>query len=96
MKLTPIGDRILVKRVESETTSAGGIIIPETAKEKPQEAEVVAVGTGRLLENGERLAPPVKAGDHVLFAKYAGDEVKLDDVDHLIVRSSEVLAIIEH
>lgn len=96
MKLTPIGDRILVKRVESETKTAGGIIIPETAKEKPQEAEVVAVGTGRLLDNGDRLAPPVKPGDHVLFAKYSGDEVKLDDVEHLIVRSSEILAIIEH
>jgi chaperonin GroES len=96
MKLTPIGDRILVKRVEGETMSKGGIIIPETAKEKPQEAEVVAVGTGKLLDNGERLRPPVNAGDHILFAKYAGDEIKIDGVEHLIVRSDEILAIVEH
>jgi len=96
MKLKPIGDRILVKRVESETTSAGGIIIPETAKEKPQEAEVIAVGDGRLLDSGERMAPPVKVGNRILFAKYSGDEIKLDGEDHLIIRSDEILAIIEH
>ena len=95
MNFRPIGDRLLVKRVESETTSKGGIIIPETAKEKPQEAEIVAVGDGKLLDNGERVKPPVEVGDHVLFAKYAGDEVKLEGVDHLIVRTDEVLAIIE-
>ncbi len=95
MKLTPIGDRILVKRVESETKSKGGIIIPETAKEKPQEAEVVAVGTGKLLDSGERLPIPVKTGDRILFAKYAGDEIKLDGEDHLIVRSDEILAVVE-
>jgi chaperonin GroES len=96
MNLKPIGDRILVKRVESETTSAGGIIIPETAKEKPQEAEVIAVGDGRLLDNGERMAPSVKTGDRILFAKYSGDEIKLDGDDHLIIRADEILAIIEH
>ena len=95
MNLTPIGDRILVKRVESETMSKGGIIIPETAKEKPQEAEVVAVGTGKLLDTGERLKPPVVVGDRILFAKYAGDEIKLDGEDHLIVRSDEILAVVE-
>ncbi len=95
MQLKPIGDRILVKRVESETKSAGGIIIPETAKEKPQRAEVIAVGHGRLLDNGERMAPPVKTGDHILFAKYSGDEIKLDGDEHLIIRSDEILAIIE-
>ena len=96
MKLRPIGDRILVKRIESETTSAGGIIIPESAKEKPQEAEVIAVGDGKLLDNGERIAPPVHAGDHILFAKYSGDEIKLEGEDHLIVRSDEILALIEN
>jgi chaperonin GroES len=96
MKLKPIGDRILVKRVESETKSAGGIIIPETAKEKPQEAEVIAVGDGRLLDNGERMAPPVQIGNRILFAKYSGDEIKLDGDDHLIIRADEILAIIEH
>lgn len=95
MNLKPIGDRILVKRIESETTSKGGIIIPDAAKEKPQEAEVVAVGDGKLLDNGERLAPPVQPGDRVLFAKYAGDEIKLAGDDHLIIRSSEILAKIE-
>jgi len=96
MKLRPIGDRILVKRVESETKSAGGIIIPDSAKEKPQEAEVIAVGDGKLLDNGERVAPPVKTGDRVLFAKYSGDEVKLDGEEHLIIRTDEILARIEH
>lgn len=96
MNFRPIGDRLLVKRVESESTSQGGIIIPETAKEKPQEAEIVAIGDGRLLDNGERVRPPVSVGDKVLFAKYAGDEVKLDGEDHLIIRSDEILAIIEH
>jgi chaperonin GroES len=95
MTLRPIGDRILVKRVESETKSAGGIIIPETAKEKPQEAEVIAVGEGKLLDNGERFAPPVKPGDRVLFAKYSGDEIKLAGETHMIMRSDEILAIIE-
>ena len=96
MNLKPIGDRILVKRVESETKSAGGIIIPDSAKEKPQEAEVIAVGAGKLLDNGERVAPPVSIGDRVLFAKYSGDEVKLDGEEHLIIRTDEILARIEH
>jgi len=96
MNLKPIGDRILVKRIESETKSKGGIIIPDSAKEKPQEAEVVAVGDGKLLKSGERLAPPVTPGDRVLFAKYAGDEIKLAGDDHLIIRSDEILAKIEH
>jgi len=95
MKLKPIGDRVLVKRVESETKSKGGIIIPDSAKEKPQEAEVLEVGQGRLLDNGERLPPPVKPGDRVLFARYAGDEIKLAGDEHLIIRSDEILAIIK-
>ena len=96
MNLKPIGDRILVKRVESESKSTGGIIIPDSAKEKPQEAEVIAVGAGKLLDNGERVAPPVSIGDRVLFAKYSGDEVKLDGEEHLIIRTDEILARIEH
>lgn len=96
MNLKPIGDRILIKRMEGEARSKGGIIIPDAAKEKPQEAEVVAVGDGKLLDNGERRKPPVHPGDHVLFAKYAGDEIKLAGDDHLIIRSDEILARIEH
>jgi chaperonin GroES len=96
MNLKPIGDRILIKRLEGESTSKGGIIIPDAAKEKPQEAEVVAVGDGKLLDNGERRKPQVQPGDRVLFAKYAGDEIKLAGDDHLIIRSDEILAKIEH
>lgn len=96
MKLKPIGDRILVKRVESESTSKGGIIIPDTAKEKPQEGEVVAVGDGKLLDSGERVPPPVEPGYRVLVGKYAGDEIKLEGEELLIVRTDDVLAIVEH
>ena len=94
-KLTPLGDRILLRRIESEERSQGGIIIPDTAKEKPQEAEVVAVGDGRLLDSGERVPPPVDPGDRVLFARYAGNEIKLDGVEHLIVRSDDLLGVLE-
>ena len=95
MKLKPLGDRILVKRVESESTSAGGIIIPDTAKEKPQQGEVVAVGVGKLLDSGERVAPPVATGDRVLFGKYSGDEINVDDEELLIIRMDDVLAVVE-
>jgi len=91
----PLHDRVLLKRVASESKSAGGLFIPESAKEKPQEAEVVAVGTGRLV-NGEKIAEmTVKPGDKVLFGKYAGDEIKLEGVAHIILRESDILAIIE-
>ncbi len=94
MKFRPLYDRILVKRVTAESRSAGGLIIPDSAKEKPQEAEVVATGGGRVLPNGEIRAVTVAAGDRVLFGKYTGDEVKLDGEEHLILREEDILAII--
>lgn len=90
----PLYDRVLVKRVESEARSAGGLYIPETAKEKPQQAEVIAVGNGRLTDDHQTVPLVVKPGDRVLFGKYAGDEIKLEGVDHIILRESDILAII--
>ena len=90
----PLGDRILVKRVESETKTKGGIIIPDTAKEKPQEALVVAVGPGAVRTDGSRRELLVKAGDRILFGKYSGTEVKIDGQDHLILNESDVLGVI--
>ncbi len=92
MPIKPLYDRILVKRLEEEEQQIGGIIIPDTAKEKPQEGEVVAVGAGRILENGERQLPDVKAGDKILFGKYAGTEVKYEDDEYLIMREDDILA----
>jgi chaperonin GroES len=94
MKIRPLHDRILVKRIEEETTTKGGIIIPDTAKEKPQEGRVVAVGTGKLLEDGTVRPLDVKAGDKVLFGKYAGSDVNVDGDEHIIIREEDVLAII--
>jgi len=94
MKVKPLHDRILVKRIEPEEKVKGGIIIPDTAKEKPLEGKVVAVGTGRLDDNGKRIPLEVKAGDRVLIGKYAGTEIKIDEVEHVIVREDEVLGII--
>ena len=94
MKIRPLHDRILVKRIEEENTTKGGLIIPDTAKEKPQEGRVVAVGSGKLLEDGSVRALDVKTGDKVLFGKYAGTEVKLDGDEHIIIREDDVLAII--
>ena len=95
MKIRPLHDRIIVKRVEGEEKTKGGIIIPDTAKEKPLEGLVVAVGKGRTLDDGKVVAPAVKEGDRILFGKYAGTEVKLGGVEHLIVREDDILAIIE-
>jgi chaperonin GroES len=95
MKIRPLQDRVIVKRVDEEEKTAGGIIIPDSAKEKPMEGEVVAVGNGKVLENGTKIAPDVKAGDRVLFGKYAGTEVKIDGVEHLIMREDDILGIIE-
>jgi len=95
MKVKPLADRILVKREEPSETVRGGIIIPDTAKEKPQEAKVIEVGPGRLDEDGKRMALEVKKGDRVLMGKYAGTEVKIDGEDHLILREDDVLAVIE-
>ena len=93
MKLRPLNDRVLIKRLESETLSKGGIIIPDNAKEKPAEGIVVAVGEGKLLENGKVRALEVKAGDKVFFRKYAGNEVTIEGVEHIIMREEEVLAV---
>jgi len=95
MKLRPLNDRVLVLRIEEEEKTAGGIIIPDTAKEKPQEGKVVAVGAGKLNDKGERIPMVVKEGDRVLFGKYAGNEVKIDGVEHLIMREDDILAIVE-
>jgi len=95
MKLRPLQDRILVKRVEEESTTKGGIIIPDTAKEKPAEGEVVAVGIGRIGEDGKRIALEIKKGDKILFGKYSGTEVKIESEEYLIMREEDVLGIIE-
>jgi chaperonin GroES len=93
--MRPLHDRILVKRVEEEAKTKGGIIIPDTAKEKPQEAKVVAVGSGRVTDDGKVIALEVKKGDRVLFGKYSGSEVTIEGEEHLIIREEDVLAIIE-
>ena len=94
MKLQPLHDRVIIKRLESATKTAGGIVIPDTAKEKPMKGEVVAVGKGRTLDNGQLLAPSVKAGDKVLFGKYAGSEFKIDDIEYVSVKEDEIIAIV--
>ena len=94
MKVRPLHDRLIVRRIEEKETVKGGIIIPDSAKEKPQEGEVIAVGEGRLDDSGKRIPMQVKKGDKVLFAKYAGSDIKLDDQDHLIVLESDILGII--
>ena len=95
MKIRPLHDRILVKREEEKEVKKGGIIIPDTAKEKPQEGKVIAVGGGNVNEDGKKIPLDVKAGDKILFGKYSGSEVKLDDEEYLILREEDVLAIIE-
>jgi chaperonin GroES len=95
MKVRPLYDRVLVKRLEEKEQKRGGIIIPDTAKEKPMEGKVVAVGSGKLDDNGKRVPLEVKAGDRVLFGKYAGTEIKIDDEEHVILREDEVLGIID-
>jgi len=95
MKMRPLHDRLLVKRVEGEAKSKGGIIIPDTAKEKPQEGKVIAVGSGRVTDDGKVVALEVKKGDRVLFGKYSGSEVQIEGEEHLIIREEDVLAILE-
>lgn len=95
MKFRPLHDRVLVKRISPETKTVGGIIIPDSAKDKPQEAEVVAVGNGRVLDSGEVRSMSVKVGDRVLFGKYTGDEVKLDGEEHVVLREEDILAVLE-
>jgi len=95
MKVKPLQDRVIVKRVEEEEKTKGGIIIPDTAKEKPQEGKVVSVGAGKVSDKGERIALEVKAGDRVLFGKYSGNEITIDGQEHLIMREDDIIAIIE-
>ena len=93
-KVRPLHDRLLVKRIEEKETVKGGIIIPDTAKEKPQEGEVIAVGNGKVLDNGTKLALDVKAGDKILFGKYSGQEFKMDGVDYLHMRDDDVIGVV--
>ena len=95
MKVRPLHDRVVVKRLEEEEKTVGGIIIPDTAKEKPQQGKVIAVGKGRILEDGKIIPLVVKEGDRVLFSKYAGTEIKIDGDEHLIMREDDILAIFE-
>src|SRR5690606_19098014 len=95
MKIRPLHDRVIVKRLEEKEQVKGGIIIPDTAKEKPQQGEVIAVGNGKILDNGQRVTPEVKVGNRVLFGKYSGNEVKIEDQEYLIMREDEILGIVE-
>ncbi len=95
MAVQPLSDRVLVKRLEEKEEKKGGIIIPDTAKEKPQEAEVIAVGPGKRGENGDRIPMEVKKGDKVLISKYGGTDVKIDDSEHVILREDDILAIVQ-
>jgi len=94
MKVRPLHDRLIIRRIEEKETAKGGIIIPDSAKEKPQEGQVLAVGNGKILENGTKVALEVKAGDKILFGKYSGTEIKIDGEDVLILREDEVLAVL--
>jgi chaperonin GroES len=95
MKIRPLYDRILVKRIDEQQKTAGGLFIPDTAKEKPQEALVVAVGNGKIQDNGSLRKLEVKAGDKILFSKYSGNEIKIDGAEHLILREDDILAVVE-
>jgi len=95
MKIRPLQDRVIVKRLEEEEKTKGGIIIPDTAKEKPMEGEVIAVGPGKVLESGTKVSMNVKKGDRILFGKYAGTEIKIEGEEHLIMREDDILGIIE-
>ena len=95
MKIRPLQDRVIVKRVEEEERTKGGIIIPDTAKEKPQEGQIIAVGPGKVADDGKKIPMEVKAGDRVLFGKYSGTEIKIDGEEHLIMREDDILGIIE-
>ncbi len=92
--IRPLHDRVLVRRLEEQETKIGGIIVPDTAKEKPQQAEVMGVGNGKMLENGERVPIDVKVGDRILFGKYSGSEIKIDGEEYLVLREDEILAVL--
>jgi chaperonin GroES len=93
--IRPLGERVVVKPLPSEERTKSGIVLPDTAKEKPQEGEVIAVGSGKILETGQRVPIDLKPGDRILFSKYAGNEVKIDDVEYLIMREADILGVIE-
>ena len=95
MKFRPLHDRILVKRIEEQETRKGGIIIPDTAKEKPQQGQIIAVGDGKILDDGKRMQMDVKVGNKILFGKYSGSEVKIDNEEYLIMREDDILGILE-
>ena len=95
LKIQPLGDRVVVKATTRETVTKSGIVLPDTAKEKPQEGEILAVGPGKILDNGKRVTLEVKVGQRVLFAKYAGTEVKMDGEEYLILRESDIMGIVE-
>ena len=95
MKIRPLQDRVIVRRMEEERTSAGGIVIPDSAAEKPIQGKVIAVGPGKILDNGERRPVDVKAGDKILFGKYSGTEVKIDDEEYLVMREEDIMGVIE-
>ncbi|HOP94641.1 MAG: co-chaperone GroES [Dictyoglomaceae bacterium] len=95
MKLRPVGDRVVVKVIEQEEKTKSGIVLPDTAKEKPQQGEVIAVGTGRILDNGQKVPLEIKEGDKVIFTKYAGTEVKVEGEEYLILSERDILAVIE-
>ncbi|HLH62886.1 MAG TPA: co-chaperone GroES [Ktedonobacteraceae bacterium] len=95
IRIHPMADRVVVKALSGETMTRGGIVLPDTAKEKPQEGEILAVGPGKVLDNGKRITPEVKVGQRVLFAKYAGTEVKMDGEEYLILRESDIMGIVE-
>ena len=94
MNLQPLGDKVIIQRLKAEEKTKGGIILPDTAKEKPQEGKVVAVGKGKTLKNGKTVAPEVKAGDKILFGKYSGSEVKVNEKEYLIIEADDILAVI--
>lgn len=95
MNLKPLGDKVIVEVLSAEEKTKGGIILPDTAKEKPQEAKVIAVGSGKTLENGKVVAPDVKVGDIVIFGKYSGSEIKVDDKEYLIIDADDILAVVK-
>ncbi len=95
LKIRPLGDRVLVKPLDRETVTKSGLVLPDTAKEKPQEGEILAVGSGKVLDNGKRTTPEVSVGQKVLFAKYAGSEIKQDGVEYLILRESDIMGVVE-
>jgi chaperonin GroES len=95
MKIKPMNDRVLVLRVEEEQKTAGGIIIPDTAKEKPQEGKVIAVGSGKVGKDGKRVAPEVKVGDRILFSKYAGTDINVDGIEHVFMKEDDILGVLE-